>query len=48
MVQCHIKFDKVSDLLGPVKMSVTVIETENKAHNVVPSECKFVVDCPGE
>jgi acetylornithine deacetylase len=39
------KFDKVSDLLGPVKMSVTVIETENKQHNVVPSQCKFVVDC---
>ncbi len=34
----------VSDLLGPSKMSVTVIETENKAHNVVPAECKFVVD----
>ena len=40
----HYKFDKVSDLLGPVKMSVTVIETENKAHNVVPAQCKFVVD----
>jgi acetylornithine deacetylase len=39
------RFDKISDLLGPVKMSVTVIETENKAHNVVPSQCKFVVDC---
>ena len=39
------KFDKVSDLLGPNKMSVTVIETDNKAHNVVPSQCKFVVDC---
>lgn len=38
-------FDKVSDLLGPVKMSVTVIETENKAHNVIPSQCRFVVDC---
>jgi acetylornithine deacetylase len=25
-------------------MSVTVIETENKAHNVVPSQCRFVVD----
>ncbi len=25
-------------------MSVTVIETENKAHNMVPSQCKFVVD----
>jgi acetylornithine deacetylase len=39
------KFDKVSDLLGPVKMTVTVIETDNKAHNVVPSQCRFVVDC---
>ena len=39
------KFDKVSDLLGPVKMSVTVIDTDNKAHNVVPAQCKFVVDC---
>ena len=39
------RFDKVSDLLGPVKMSVTVIETENKAHNVVPPQCRFVVDC---
>ncbi|WP_431213245.1 M20/M25/M40 family metallo-hydrolase [Puia sp. P3] len=27
---------KVSSLLGPVKMSVTVIDTDNKAHNVVP------------
>ena len=35
---------KVSDLLGPVKMSVTVIDTENKAHNVVPPQCHFVVD----
>jgi acetylornithine deacetylase len=38
------QFPKVSPLLGPVKMSVTVIETENKAHNVVPSQCKYVVD----
>lgn len=38
-------FDKQSDLLGPVKMSVTVIETDNKAHNVVPAQCKFVIDC---
>lgn len=38
------QFDKVSELLGPSKMSVTVIETENKAHNVVPAVCKFVVD----
>ena len=39
------KFDKISNLLGPVKMSVTVIETDNKAHNVVPAQCKYVVDC---
>ena len=31
------QFPKVSDLLGTNKMSVTVIETENKAHNVVPA-----------
>jgi acetylornithine deacetylase len=37
-------FEKVSDLLGPVKMSVTVIETDNKTHNVVPAQCKFVID----
>ncbi len=38
------QFPKVSELLGPVKMNVTVIETENKAHNVVPALCRFVVD----
>jgi acetylornithine deacetylase len=38
------QFEKVSNLLGKVKMSVTVIETENKQHNVVPSTCKMVVD----
>lgn len=38
------QFNKVSDLLGPSRMNVTVIETENKAHNVVPAVCKFVVD----
>jgi len=38
------QFEKVSEFLGPVKMTVTSIETENKAHNVVPSECKFLVD----
>ncbi|MES2005084.1 MAG: M20 family metallo-hydrolase [Bacteroidota bacterium] len=40
----NFEFEKVSPLLGKVKMSVTVIETENKAHNVVPSQCRFVVD----
>lgn len=38
------RFPKVSDALGPVKMSVTVINTSNKAHNVVPADCSFVVD----
>jgi acetylornithine deacetylase len=38
------RFDKVSELLGPVKMSVTSIETDNKAHNVVPSQFNFVAD----
>jgi acetylornithine deacetylase len=38
------KFPKESELLGANKMTVTVIETENKAHNVVPAVCKFVVD----
>ncbi|MBP6239090.1 MAG: M20 family metallo-hydrolase [Saprospiraceae bacterium] len=37
-------FDKVSSFLGPVKMTVTSILTENKAHNVVPDTCSFVVD----
>ena len=38
------QFEKISNLLGQVKMTVTVIETENKQHNVVPSTCKMVVD----
>ena len=38
------RFEKISPLLGEVRMSVTVIDTENKAHNVVPSQCHFVVD----
>jgi acetylornithine deacetylase len=37
-------FEKISTLLGPTKMTVTVIETENKAHNVVPAQCRFVID----
>jgi acetylornithine deacetylase len=36
-------FDKVSDLLGPVKMTVTQINA-GKQHNVVPDECFLVVD----
>ena len=38
------QFSEVSDLLGPVKMNVTVIETDNKAHNMIPAACRFVVD----
>jgi acetylornithine deacetylase len=30
--------------LGPVQFSVTVIETQNKQHNVIPPQCTFVVD----
>jgi acetylornithine deacetylase len=40
----NFSFPKVSSLLGPVKMTVTVIETDNKAHNVVPDSCRFVTD----
>ncbi len=38
------QFDKISPVLGKIKMSVTVMDTENKAHNVVPSQCRYVVD----
>lgn len=37
-------FTKISPTLGPVKMNVTVINTENKAHNMVPATCQFTVD----
>jgi acetylornithine deacetylase len=37
------KFEKVSDILGAVKMSVTVINAGTQ-HNVVPDLCSFVVD----
>jgi acetylornithine deacetylase len=37
------QFDKVSDLLGPVKMTVTQIQAGTQ-HNVVPDRCTFVVD----
>ena len=38
------QFDKVSDLLGESRLTVTVIDTDNKQHNVVPAQCKFVID----
>ena len=37
------QFSKVSDFLGPVKMSVTQVNAGEK-HNVVPDECHFVLD----
>ena len=37
-------FPKISSLLGPVKITVTSIETANKAHNVVPDLCRFIID----
>ena len=40
----HHRFDKVSDLLGEVKMTVTSIQTDNKQHNVVPAHAQFLID----
>lgn len=37
------RFEKVSPLLGPVKMSVTQVNAGTQ-HNVVPDRCTFVVD----
>jgi len=37
------QFEKISEVLGPVKMTVTQINA-GKQHNVVPSECDLVVD----
>ena len=37
------EFAKKSNLFGPIKMSVTVIEAGSQ-HNVVPAVCKFTVD----
>jgi len=36
-------FPKVSETLGPVKMSVTLINAGTQ-HNVVPDRCSFVID----
>ena len=37
------RFRKVSQLLGPTKMTVTVVNSGTQ-HNVVPDECHFVID----
>jgi acetylornithine deacetylase len=39
----NFSFGKVSDVLGPVKITVTQIEAGSQ-HNVVPDICHFVVD----
>jgi len=39
----HYQFPEVSDMLGPVKMTVTVINAGSQ-HNVVPDTCTFTVD----
>ena len=39
----NFKFEKISDLLGSVKISVTQIEAGTQ-HNVVPDVCHFVAD----
>lgn len=37
------RFERISELLGPVKMSVTGIEA-GTLHNMVPATCHFMVD----
>lgn len=37
------KLPKTSDLLGPVKMTVTIVNAGTQ-HNVIPSECSFTID----
>lgn len=37
------RFEKVSPLLGPTKMTVTVLHSGTQ-HNVVPDKCEFTID----
>lgn len=39
----HFRFEKESEMLGPVKISVTKIAGGTQ-HNVVPDKCEFLVD----
>ena len=39
----NFEFDKVSEVLGKVKATVTIINAGN-AHNVVPDHCDFTID----
>lgn len=38
------RFSKKSELLGETRMSVTVMDTDNRQHNVVPATCSYVID----
>lgn len=38
------QFDRVSDFLGPVKITVTSFYTDNKQHNVVPASAEYLLD----
>lgn len=37
------QFDKVSEMLGPIKMTCTIINSGNQ-HNVIPDICHYTVD----
>ncbi len=39
----NFRFPKESPILGPVKMTVTIVNAGTQ-HNVIPSECQFTVD----
>ncbi|MDO5446419.1 MAG: M20 family metallo-hydrolase [Prevotellaceae bacterium] len=39
----HFQFERTSTLLGPIKMTATMIQA-GQQHNVVPDTCSFVVD----
>lgn len=39
----NLHFEKESALLGPIKITATIIEAGRK-HNVIPEECKFTLD----
>jgi acetylornithine deacetylase len=38
------QFDRVSHLLGPVKVTVTSFHTDNIQHNVVPASAEYLLD----
>lgn len=38
------QFDRVSELLGSTKMTVTSFNTTNKQHNIIPASAEFIID----